>query len=522
MKRIAAACALWLVPALALAAGPTVTLSTATPQYSRSAHVVAVFSETVSGFGESGIALSDFGLSVSNFAQTSSTTYEFDVAPGGGNLDATISIPAGVASSSEDAAQGNEASAPLSFSFNTDYVHGFLSGGTDINSAQALPAYANAPFTAYAVFNAPYEIADFTADDVAATNAAISSVATTSFLGNYTVFSFLVTPQADGSTTLALPAGVVATGYGNLAFGAIATTYDATPPAIALVGSSTAEVELGATYIDPGATALDALEGGLTAAITASGSVDTATLGTYTLRYDVSDAAGNEASTTRSVEVIKKAQTITIDPIADKTVGDSPFDVAATTTSGLALTLAASGACTIATTTITLAAAGSCTVVAAQAGDDTFAAATTSRTFAVAAPASGDGGGGGGSGSGGNGPITPVPQDGSLYFTGAVIPTAPADAGSAAAAPAGQGEVLGAESYRFTSYLVRGADGDAVTQLQRLLIALAFLAPGNDIGHFGPLTQAAVRAYQAARGISQTGTVGPITRASLNKETVSL
>jgi peptidoglycan hydrolase-like protein with peptidoglycan-binding domain len=83
------------------------------------------------------------------------------------------------------------------------------------------------------------------------------------------------------------------------------------------------------------------------------------------------------------------------------------------------------------------------------------------------------------------------------------------------------GQVLGAQKYNFAAYMLRGSNGEAVLNLQKLLIALHFLAAGNAVGHFGPLTQAAVQAYQKSNGIFQTGTVGPVTRAVLNKETAS-
>ena len=51
----------------------------------------------------------------------------------------------------------------------------------------------------------------------------------------------------------------------------------------------TATVELGSTYTDAGATA----DGGET--VTTSGSVDvTSTVGTYTITYSATDAAGND------------------------------------------------------------------------------------------------------------------------------------------------------------------------------------------------------------------------------------
>ena len=74
---------------------------------------------------------------------------------------------------------------------------------------------------------------------------------------------------------------------------------DITPPVITLNGSSTIQLNVGDTWTDPGATATDETDGDITSSITVSGTVNTSTLGTYTLIYSVADAASNAASTTR-------------------------------------------------------------------------------------------------------------------------------------------------------------------------------------------------------------------------------
>ncbi len=74
-------------------------------------------------------------------------------------------------------------------------------------------------------------------------------------------------------------------------------------PTISLVGESTIYLEVGDTFTDPGASASDNVDGDLTSSITSSGTVDTATEGTYTIVYSVSDAAGNIASVSRTVIV---------------------------------------------------------------------------------------------------------------------------------------------------------------------------------------------------------------------------
>lgn len=59
--------------------------------------------------------------------------------------------------------------------------------------------------------------------------------------------------------------------------------------------------------------------------------------------------------------------------------------------------------------------------------------------------------------------------------------------------------------------------GNDVLQLQRELLEAGF-DPGPLDGKFGPKTEAAVRAYQRARGLKPDGIVGPKTRSALQRE----
>lgn len=80
---------------------------------------------------------------------------------------------------------------------------------------------------------------------------------------------------------------------------------DRTAPIITLVGTNPLDHEVGTVFVDPGATASDVIDGNLTANIGVSGSVDPNTIGAYTLNYNVSDAAGNPATTvSRIVNVV--------------------------------------------------------------------------------------------------------------------------------------------------------------------------------------------------------------------------
>jgi glucose/arabinose dehydrogenase/PKD repeat protein len=78
-----------------------------------------------------------------------------------------------------------------------------------------------------------------------------------------------------------------------------------TPPTITLLGANPLNLNVGDTYTDPGATASDTEDGDLTASIVVGGdTVDTATVGTYNVTYDVTDSGSLVAPTeTRVVNV---------------------------------------------------------------------------------------------------------------------------------------------------------------------------------------------------------------------------
>jgi hypothetical protein len=90
--------------------------------------------------------------------------------------------------------------------------------------------------------------------------------------------------------------------------------------------------------------------------------------------------------------VPRQDQFITFNPLSNRTLDQSPFNVAATASSGLPVSFASStpAVCTVSGSEVTLEAIGTCTIVASQDGDDTFNPATpVSRSFTVSeAPAS--------------------------------------------------------------------------------------------------------------------------------------
>jgi hypothetical protein len=78
------------------------------------------------------------------------------------------------------------------------------------------------------------------------------------------------------------------------------------------------------------------------------------------------------------------SQTITFDPIANKTLGDPDFTLRATTSSGLPVSFTAGGDCTVTGITVHLTGAGSCSVTASQDGDASFNPAIyVSRSFDI-------------------------------------------------------------------------------------------------------------------------------------------
>ena len=62
---------------------------------------------------------------------------------------------------------------------------------------------------------------------------------------------------------------------------------DNVPPVITINGDNPATVELGTTYTDAGATAMDDFHG--STSVTASGTVDTSVVGSYTITYTATD-----------------------------------------------------------------------------------------------------------------------------------------------------------------------------------------------------------------------------------------
>ena len=77
---------------------------------------------------------------------------------------------------------------------------------------------------------------------------------------------------------------------------------DVTAPVITLLGDNPVTINQNTQYVDAGATATDNEDASVSVSSTAS-SINTEVVGVYTIRYYATDAAGNTATTTRTVNV---------------------------------------------------------------------------------------------------------------------------------------------------------------------------------------------------------------------------
>ncbi len=154
------------------------------------------------------------------------------------------------------------------------------------------------------------------------------ATASDSFQGNLTAAIFAVNPVNTALVGTYTITYTVSDSSGNTATPVtrIVNVIDTTPPVITLVGSSPIDVEAGTVYLDAGATASDSFQGNLTSSIVTTNPVNTGVLGTYTVRYNVTDSSGNAATeVTRTVNVVD-----TVAPVITL-VGSSPIDVEAGT-----------------------------------------------------------------------------------------------------------------------------------------------------------------------------------------------
>lgn len=144
---------------------------------------------------------------------------------------------------------------------------------------------------------APYVDAGYTASDAndgdISGNVTVTGSVNTNVTGQY-ILSFNVSDAAgNAAPTVFRTVNVI----------------DQEEPTITLLGANPLNIDLGSTFTDPGYTATDANDGDLTGSVVVTGAVNPSIAGSYTRRYNVSDAAGNQAiELTRTVNVVADSQ----------------------------------------------------------------------------------------------------------------------------------------------------------------------------------------------------------------------
>jgi hypothetical protein len=135
-----------------------------------------------------------------------------------------------------------------------------------------------------------YEAIDNADGDISVTGVVVTGTVDTSTVGTY-VLTYTATDASGNQSSTTRT--VTVTEF---------VPEDTTAPVITLSGGNQTLTQ-GDTWIDPGFSATDDVDGDLTGSVTVSGSVNTAVPNTYTLTYSVADAAGNIGTATRTVTV---------------------------------------------------------------------------------------------------------------------------------------------------------------------------------------------------------------------------
>ncbi|HEY8562282.1 MAG TPA: PxKF domain-containing protein [Pyrinomonadaceae bacterium] len=160
---------------------------------------------------------------------------------------------------------------------------------------------------------------------------------------------------------------------------------DKTAPALALPNNVTVQADdATGKIVSFNATATDRAPASQAATCTpASGSKFA--IGTTTVNCSATDDVGNISTGSFTVNVTPAGQVITFDALVDKVYGDADFTAGATSNSGLPVSFAASGNCTVTGNLVHITGAGSCTITASQAGNSSYLAAeNVARSFDIA------------------------------------------------------------------------------------------------------------------------------------------
>ncbi|HTR18865.1 MAG TPA: immunoglobulin-like domain-containing protein [Candidatus Paceibacterota bacterium] len=237
--------------------------------------VSVVFSEDVTGFDSSDVVVANGTLG--DFTAVDGSHYTFTITPDNdGPLDVTADIAAGAATDAAD----NENTAAAQFSVTYDH---------NAPSLTVAPTTPNTPTISG------------TTDADATINVHVNGTdypATVAGDGSWSVTIPDALPEGD------LPVVVTATDpLTNTATVNTTLLIDTTAPVITVTGANPTDININTPYVDLGATASDNVD--TSVAVNADTSaVDVGTLGSYTVTYTATDAAGNVATpVTRTVNV---------------------------------------------------------------------------------------------------------------------------------------------------------------------------------------------------------------------------
>ena len=204
---------------------PTVTLSTTASNPTRTTPipVTATFSETVTGFTNTGVTVGNG--TVTSFTVVSGTTYTFNVTPTVGTGTVTVDV---AANATHDAAgNGNTAASQLSLTFDN------IPPAVTISTTTPNPTNTS-PIPVTVTFSEP--VTGFSSGGVSIGNGTLSLFTAVST----TTYTFSVTPTPNTTMTVDISAGVAqdAAGNGNTVATQLSRTYDTIAPTVTI--SSTA------------------------------------------------------------------------------------------------------------------------------------------------------------------------------------------------------------------------------------------------------------------------------------------
>ena len=197
---------------------PTVAISGASGNINAPFTATITFSEGVTGFDVSDIAVSNATLS--GFTGTGST-YTVLVTP---TADGAVTLDVAAAVALDIANNSNTAASQLAVNFDSTVPTVAISGAS---------GFINSAFTATITFSE--DVTGFDVSDITATNATLSA-----FAGSGSTYTVLVTPSVDGAVALNVLGAVAVdvANNSNTAASPLTATYDATAPSVAISGAS--------------------------------------------------------------------------------------------------------------------------------------------------------------------------------------------------------------------------------------------------------------------------------------------